>query len=99
MKGSGFGREKGFEALYGFSALKTVAIHHGEWGGKKVTARLTWTMHPLRAILRSSRSTTICDAERQMISAPQEQDRREGGMEPPLQDAARTAAAGAQVAA
>jgi aldehyde dehydrogenase (NAD+) len=29
MKGSGFGREKGFEALYGFSALKTVAIRHG----------------------------------------------------------------------
>jgi aldehyde dehydrogenase (NAD+) len=29
MKGSGFGREKGFEALCGFSALKTVAIHHG----------------------------------------------------------------------
>ncbi|HEY4069840.1 MAG TPA: aldehyde dehydrogenase family protein [Burkholderiaceae bacterium] len=26
---SGHGREKGFEALYGFSALKTVAIHHG----------------------------------------------------------------------
>jgi len=30
--GSGHGREKGFEALYGFSALKTVAIHHGEAG-------------------------------------------------------------------
>jgi aldehyde dehydrogenase (NAD+) len=29
MKGSGFGREKGFEALYGFSAVKTVAIRHG----------------------------------------------------------------------
>jgi aldehyde dehydrogenase (NAD+) len=29
MKGSGFGREKGFEALYGFSALKTIAIRHG----------------------------------------------------------------------
>jgi aldehyde dehydrogenase (NAD+) len=29
MKGSGFGREKGFEALYGFSTLKTVAIRHG----------------------------------------------------------------------
>jgi len=28
MKGSGFGREKGFEALYGFSATKTVAIKH-----------------------------------------------------------------------
>ena len=26
---SGHGREKGFEALYGFSALKTVAAHHG----------------------------------------------------------------------
>ncbi|MBC8057544.1 MAG: aldehyde dehydrogenase family protein [Rhizobiales bacterium] len=26
---SGHGREKGFEALYGFSTLKTVAIHHG----------------------------------------------------------------------
>ena len=26
---SGHGREKGFEALYGFSALKTVAILHG----------------------------------------------------------------------
>ncbi len=25
---SGHGREKGFEALYGFTALKTVAIHH-----------------------------------------------------------------------
>ncbi|QUJ76988.1 aldehyde dehydrogenase family protein [Sulfitobacter albidus] len=26
---SGHGREKGFEALYGFTALKTVAAHHG----------------------------------------------------------------------
>jgi len=26
---SGHGREKGFEALYGFSALKTVAAWHG----------------------------------------------------------------------
>ena len=26
---SGHGREKGFEALYGFSVLKTVAVHHG----------------------------------------------------------------------
>ena len=26
---SGHGREKGFEALYGFSVLKTVATHHG----------------------------------------------------------------------
>jgi aldehyde dehydrogenase (NAD+) len=30
VKSSGHGREKGFEALYGFSALKTVAISHGE---------------------------------------------------------------------
>jgi len=29
VKQSGHGREKGFEALYGFSSLKTVAIHHG----------------------------------------------------------------------
>ena len=29
VKRSGHGREKGFEALYGFSQLKTVAIHHG----------------------------------------------------------------------
>ena len=29
VKHSGHGREKGFEALYGFSALKTVAIQHG----------------------------------------------------------------------
>lgn len=29
VKGSGHGREKGFEALYGFGALKTVAIRHG----------------------------------------------------------------------
>jgi aldehyde dehydrogenase (NAD+) len=29
VKASGHGREKGFEALYGFSALKTVAIRHG----------------------------------------------------------------------
>jgi aldehyde dehydrogenase (NAD+) len=28
-QGSGHGREKGFEALYGFSTLKTVAIKHG----------------------------------------------------------------------
>ena len=28
VKSSGFGREKGFEALYGFSTLKTIAIHH-----------------------------------------------------------------------
>ena len=29
VKGSGHGREKGFEALYGFAATKTVAIKHG----------------------------------------------------------------------
>ena len=29
VKRSGHGREKGFEALYGFSTLKTVAILHG----------------------------------------------------------------------
>ncbi|MBW6496450.1 MAG: aldehyde dehydrogenase family protein [Burkholderiaceae bacterium] len=28
-KASGYGREKGFEALYGFTTLKTVAIRHG----------------------------------------------------------------------
>ncbi len=28
VKHSGHGREKGFEALYGFSVLKTVAIKH-----------------------------------------------------------------------
>jgi aldehyde dehydrogenase (NAD+) len=28
-KGSGFGRGKGFEAVYGFSTLKTVVIRHG----------------------------------------------------------------------
>ncbi|MCA3184294.1 MAG: aldehyde dehydrogenase family protein, partial [Cupriavidus sp.] len=26
---SGYGREKGFEALYGFTTLKTIAIQHG----------------------------------------------------------------------
>jgi aldehyde dehydrogenase (NAD+) len=29
VKSSGYGREKGFEALYGFTTLKTVAIQHG----------------------------------------------------------------------
>jgi aldehyde dehydrogenase (NAD+) len=29
VKQSGHGREKGFEALYGFTALKTVAVKHG----------------------------------------------------------------------
>jgi aldehyde dehydrogenase (NAD+) len=29
VKRSGFGREKGFEGLYGFASLKTVAIRHG----------------------------------------------------------------------
>jgi aldehyde dehydrogenase (NAD+) len=29
VKASGPGREKGFEALYGFSTLKTVALQHG----------------------------------------------------------------------
>jgi aldehyde dehydrogenase (NAD+) len=29
VKHSGHGREKGFEALYGFTVLKTVAIRHG----------------------------------------------------------------------
>jgi len=29
MGKSGHGREKGFEALYGFSVLKTVAARHG----------------------------------------------------------------------
>lgn len=29
VKSSGYGREKGFEALYGFATLKTVAIRHG----------------------------------------------------------------------
>ena len=28
VKSSGHGREKGFEALYGFSTLKTIAIKH-----------------------------------------------------------------------
>ena len=28
VKSSGYGREKGFEALYGFTTLKTVAIRH-----------------------------------------------------------------------
>lgn len=28
-KASGYGREKGFEALYGFTVLKTVAVRHG----------------------------------------------------------------------
>jgi aldehyde dehydrogenase (NAD+) len=29
VKSSGHGREKGFEALYGFTTLKTIAIRHG----------------------------------------------------------------------
>ena len=29
VKSSGYGREKGFEALYGFTTIKTVAIQHG----------------------------------------------------------------------
>jgi aldehyde dehydrogenase (NAD+) len=29
VKSSGYGREKGFEALYGFSTMKTVVIKHG----------------------------------------------------------------------
>ena len=29
VKHSGYGREKGFEALYGFSVLKTVVLQHG----------------------------------------------------------------------
>ncbi|MBC7710122.1 MAG: aldehyde dehydrogenase family protein [Rhizobacter sp.] len=29
VKSSGYGREKGFEALYGFSVMKTVVIKHG----------------------------------------------------------------------
>ena len=29
VKSSGYGREKGFEGLYGFTALKTVSIRHG----------------------------------------------------------------------
>jgi aldehyde dehydrogenase (NAD+) len=29
VKHSGYGREKGFEALYGFTVLKTVVLHHG----------------------------------------------------------------------
>jgi len=29
VKSSGYGREKGFEALYGFTALKTVVLQHG----------------------------------------------------------------------
>jgi aldehyde dehydrogenase (NAD+) len=29
VKSSGFGREKGFEALLGFTTLKTIAIRHG----------------------------------------------------------------------
>ena len=29
VKSSGYGREKGFEALYGFTMLKTVAVRHG----------------------------------------------------------------------
>ncbi|MGH8850345.1 MAG: aldehyde dehydrogenase family protein [Casimicrobiaceae bacterium] len=29
VKSSGYGREKGFEALYGFTVVKTVVLHHG----------------------------------------------------------------------
>jgi len=29
VKSSGYGREKGFEALYGFSVMKTVVVRHG----------------------------------------------------------------------
>jgi aldehyde dehydrogenase (NAD+) len=29
VKSSGYGREKGFEALYGFTYLKTVVLQHG----------------------------------------------------------------------
>lgn len=29
VKASGYGREKGFEALLGFTTLKTIAIKHG----------------------------------------------------------------------
>ena len=29
VKSSGYGREKGFEALLGFTTLKTIAIKHG----------------------------------------------------------------------
>ena len=29
VKHSGYGREKGFEALYGFTVLKTVVLRHG----------------------------------------------------------------------
>ena len=29
VKSSGYGREKGFEALLGFTTLKTVAVRHG----------------------------------------------------------------------
>jgi aldehyde dehydrogenase (NAD+) len=29
VKHSGYGREKGFEALYGFTTLKTVVLRHG----------------------------------------------------------------------
>jgi aldehyde dehydrogenase (NAD+) len=29
VKASGHGREKGFEALLGFTVLKTIAIKHG----------------------------------------------------------------------
>jgi aldehyde dehydrogenase (NAD+) len=29
VKASGYGREKGFEALLGFTTLKTIAVRHG----------------------------------------------------------------------
>ena len=29
VKSSGYGREKGFEALYGFTTLKTVVVKYG----------------------------------------------------------------------
>ena len=29
VKSSGYGREKGFEALYGFSVMKTVVVKYG----------------------------------------------------------------------
>ena len=31
MKKSGYGREKGFEALLGFCQTKTVVVHLGAW--------------------------------------------------------------------
>jgi aldehyde dehydrogenase (NAD+) len=72
VKSSGYGREKGFEALYGFTTLKTVAVKHGLLTSLAVVAFANF----------SKASVAACEAAiiRSACTATAATDSRVGGM-------------------